>query len=497
MINLLNNTLKPATALTAIGLALAIGGCQTIDKTPQSNGNIPAPASSIPAAIVLEAPPTDGPIGIREGHESPDITPAAKASAPLYAWTQYGDAGNLSARAILPASSAACPSITIDGAASPMAKRANGSGNTSVPQDFSGIFMCQYDVPMAAKTITIGAVTLAGHVSDPQKVAVIGDTGCRVKGGTPQNCNGTGPATPWNYAGIASAVSKENPDMILHVGDYHYREYCGSPSSCKTAGVDPATVGFKWESWEADFFKPSGRMLSAAPLILTRGNHEDCSRAYKGWFYLLDPSSTYKQCETMSPSYKVSFDNFQVAVIDTSNSNSLKWSIPQLTSAYNTVFSWAKAAPSKPTWITTHVPTMAATAYGLSDKSLISASTGAGGFPAEVAMNLAGHVHLFEKLEFTDGNPPQMVFGASGTRLEHHRLIPRPVDCSRRHNRKEVSCQLKTLHADPANFLSSLSFDYGIFTSNGNDWSVDVKTIDGQPPLNFSILNDRASHTPS
>ena len=493
MINLLNNTLKPAVALVAISISFTHGGCQTIDKTS-------APPPSNPAAIVLDSPPTEAPIGIREGHESPDITPAAKASAPLYAWTQYGDAGNLSARAILPTSTAAaCPSITIDGITSGMSKRADGSGDTSVPRNFSSIIMCQYDVPMTAKTITIGPMTLAGHVSDPQKIAVIGDTGCRVKGGTPQNCNGKGPATPWNYAGIASAVSGENPDMILHVGDYHYRERCESTSSCKNAGVDPATVGLKWESWEADFFKPSGKMLSAAPLILTRGNHEDCSRAGTGWFYLLDPSNTYKQCETMSPSYKVTFDHFQVAVIDTSNSNKLKWSIPQLTSAYKTVFGWAKAAPSKPTWITTHVPTMAATAYGLSDKSLISASTKAAGFPAEVAMNLAGHVHLFEKLEFTDGNPPQMVFGASGTRLEHHRLVPRSADCSHwwRNKKKEVSCQLKKLNADSTKFLSSLSFDYGIFTSNGIDWNVDVKTIDGQAPLNFSIPKNRVVPTGS
>ena len=46
-----------------------------------------------------------------------------------------------------------------------------------------------------------------------------------------------------------------------------------------------------WANWRDDFFIPSSRLLVAAPWILNRGNHELCSRAGPGWFYLLDAAS--------------------------------------------------------------------------------------------------------------------------------------------------------------------------------------------------------------
>ena len=46
-----------------------------------------------------------------------------------------------------------------------------------------------------------------------------------------------------------------------------------------------------WANWRDDFFIPSSRLLVAAPWILNRGNHELCSRAGPGWFYLLDAGS--------------------------------------------------------------------------------------------------------------------------------------------------------------------------------------------------------------
>lgn len=46
-----------------------------------------------------------------------------------------------------------------------------------------------------------------------------------------------------------------------------------------------------WEAWRADFFAPAAPLLSRAPWVPARGNHELCSRAGPGWFYFLDPHS--------------------------------------------------------------------------------------------------------------------------------------------------------------------------------------------------------------
>ncbi len=46
-----------------------------------------------------------------------------------------------------------------------------------------------------------------------------------------------------------------------------------------------------WEAWWLDFFQPAGDLLTAAPWVFARGNHELCSHAGPGWFYFLDASS--------------------------------------------------------------------------------------------------------------------------------------------------------------------------------------------------------------
>jgi hypothetical protein len=46
-----------------------------------------------------------------------------------------------------------------------------------------------------------------------------------------------------------------------------------------------------WSAWRDDFFMPATRLMKTSPWLFVRGNHELCSRAGPGWFYLLDPGS--------------------------------------------------------------------------------------------------------------------------------------------------------------------------------------------------------------
>ena len=100
---------------------------------------------------------------------------------------------------------------------------------------------------------------------------MLGDTGCRG-----WNCKNT-----WGWPDVSRQAAGTNPDVILHVGDYFYREHC-SASDC----------GKKWAAWESDFFRhaKSGRVLTAAPWIFVRGNHEDCGRGWRGSESILHPS---------------------------------------------------------------------------------------------------------------------------------------------------------------------------------------------------------------
>ena len=114
---------------------------------------------------------------------------------------------------------------------------------------------------------------------------VIGDTGCRIKASDNifQACND---AAQWPFKQVAAAAAAIAPDLVIHVGDYHYRE-----TACPAG--DPACAGspwgYGWDAWEADLFAPAQPLFAAAPWIVVRGNHESCFRAGQGWWRFLDP----------------------------------------------------------------------------------------------------------------------------------------------------------------------------------------------------------------
>ena len=124
-------------------------------------------------------------------------------------------------------------------------------------------------------------------------VAVIGDTGCRLKAdkdtdhddeGKFQDCDSK---SDWPFSTLAKNVAKRKPQLLVHVGDYIYRE---SPCPKGDKGCKGSPYGDNWDTWKADFFKPAAPLLAAAPWIATRGNHEICARAGDGFMLFLDPT---------------------------------------------------------------------------------------------------------------------------------------------------------------------------------------------------------------
>jgi phosphoglycolate phosphatase-like HAD superfamily hydrolase len=111
---------------------------------------------------------------------------------------------------------------------------------------------------------------LSSEGDGPKRVAIIGDTGCRIEKG--QDCS---TVRTWPLAKVvadAAYLDGEPPDLVVHVGDVRYR------------GTD------RWEDWYADFFRPARVLLEAAPWIVARGNHDNCVKDKgAGWMYFFQP----------------------------------------------------------------------------------------------------------------------------------------------------------------------------------------------------------------
>ena len=61
---------------------------------------------------------------------------------------------------------------------------------------------------------------------------------------------------------LLSFARSWKPDLVIHVGDYHYRE-----NACPKdiAGCRDSPWGYGWDAWDADFFVPARPLLAAAP----------------------------------------------------------------------------------------------------------------------------------------------------------------------------------------------------------------------------------------
>ena len=144
--------------------------------------------------------------------------PGPTAAAEPIVWTQLrpdrtGAKGQLIARAIV-GREQACPRATVDGASRRMEAPADGTD-----PDFA-IKLCETAIPGDAKA-TIAGIEIKPRPTQPRKIVVIGDTGCRITDYAAQACDR---ASDWPFFRVAAAAAKLQPDLIIHVDDYHYRE---------------------------------------------------------------------------------------------------------------------------------------------------------------------------------------------------------------------------------------------------------------------------------
>jgi hypothetical protein len=249
---------------------------------------------------------------------------------------------------------------------------------------------------------------------DPERILVLGDTGCRLKGSVVQACND--PAQ-WPFAGLAAAAAKLRPDLVIHVGDYLYRE---TPCPAGNTGCAGSPSGDNWASWDADFFAPGAKLLQAAPWVIVRGNHEDCARSAPGFMRILGPQPFDGSCPTHLATYDVPLDGLNLRVVD--NADAPDTSVdPSVVPEYAAEFDALAAAPS-PTWLVMHRPIWAAIKGPLGipvggNQTMIAALAGKP-VAAPVSLVLAGHIHAFEVLNYKEGSPPTLLAGNGGDLLD-------------------------------------------------------------------------------
>jgi Calcineurin-like phosphoesterase len=194
-----------------------------------------------------------------------------------------------------------CPTITINGGA-PVQMNLRAAATTSLAQRSVNtppakpalfpVSACEFSLPSGVTSAVVAGRSLPVPKANPTKIVVIGDTGCRLQNnnGT-QSCNDPNPNstdTPYPFAAVAALAAAQNPDLVLHVGDYAYRDNPCPAGAGYNCGGSP--WGFGWDTWQADLFTPGAALLAAAPWIVTRGNHEQCNRAGQGWYRFLDPN---------------------------------------------------------------------------------------------------------------------------------------------------------------------------------------------------------------
>ncbi len=227
----------------------------------------------------------------------------APPPGPARSWVQAAADGSYSVRAIAPPG--ACPTVRWSGGQLDMAVRvapATVPPRVGVADAKPSVFdqaTCEATLPAAlrdGRELRVGDARLRAPMAEIRHIVLLADTGCRMKAADQafQDCND--PAH-WPLAALSASAAAQAPQLVIHVGDIHYRE---SPCPPASGGCAGSPWGYGQDVWDADFFAPVAPLLAAAPWVFVRGNHESCSRAGVGWFRHVDarPWSPKSSCQS-------------------------------------------------------------------------------------------------------------------------------------------------------------------------------------------------------
>ncbi|MBI3347736.1 MAG: metallophosphoesterase [Burkholderiales bacterium] len=400
---------------------------------------------------------------------------------------------------------ASCPALTWAGGSAAMLERSTPGdeppppGNKqpeSKPTRFT-LRACEAPWPTGAAHVQVGAHTLAAPAAELRRIVVIGDTGCRLKASDHdfQPCND---ASGWPFPRVLARALALQPDLVIHVGDYHYRE---SPCPPWLSGCANSPWGYGDDTWQADFFRPAAALLAATPWVFVRGNHEACARAGQGWLRYLDPEpGAARACTPEGPgvndgdftepfavplsprSQLIVFDSSEIGSA-TPTSSSTAWTrwrqqldhVARLSSdsAQSLFLSHHPSLAFSPSLTGTPSPARS----GLTP--LLQAAFGSRLFPPGVQATLHGHLHIHEVLGFASNQPASLVIGNGGSaasgRINAAAALRTPP---------QPGARLET-------FESHTEFGLSLLTATPEGWQLQAFDTLGQPLATCTLAGQK------
>lgn len=399
---------------------------------------------------------------------------AGAAQAQEQAWLQFTGRGQ-ELRALT--AGADCPYAEVDGQRMAMKLRAP-------PREGFPVRACALEVPAGAGSAKLGAWTAPLRREPPRRILIFGDTGCRLKGAAVQACNDP---RKWPFALVAAKAAAARPDLVIHVGDYYYRE---TPCPAPAAGCEGSPYGDTWASWEADFFGPGRPLLEAAPWVFVRGNHESCARGWRGWFMFLDEAPEPLPCPAESAPFKVKLGDLALYVLDSTNSVDDQAPKAQV-EGFRRQLAAVRPEPGEKAWILTHRPIWAQVPVGrLGPLGMVRAPinkteqrAARGHDFSGVQMIVAGHIHHFAAYDFGPSRPAQLVSGAGGDLGENDFATP-----------TSFRTRIEGLGAKAFSFMQ---FGYLLLERDGDDWTGMFRDLDDRPVADCRLHERELSCKPA
>lgn len=293
---------------------------------------------------------------------------------------------------------------------------------------------CEAKWPRGVKFAQVKGRKLNAPKYAYQRILIIADTGCRMKASENafQSCNDL---EKWPFAKVAKSASEKTPDLVIHIGDIHYRE---SPCPTANLGCKNSPWGYGADAWRADFFEPAKPLLDSAPWVFVRGNHESCARAGQGWYRFIEPRAwdSMRSCDNAeldsladySNPYVVPVDeNRQFIIFDSSAAIGKKLDKSTLMfKNYSEELETVNNLPGKKdNFFLSHHPFFAIAPVKSGqplvsggNKALLSVLGEQENRLNQIDYFMHGHIHAFESLSFDGDHPSSFVLGNSGSQME-------------------------------------------------------------------------------
>lgn len=315
-------------------------------------------------------------------------------SGVLYSWVQMGaNSTKMIARAVT--ESDKCPFLRLGQRCQRMELRAPRTDS------FSNT-VCEAPIERGPSYVEIAEYGHRIPKEQGSQVAMLGNTGCDDR---QQSCNRV---QSWPLSTIARSIRDQNPGLVVHLGNL----------TARSKNKDT------WEAWREDFFEPM-RELSADTLwLFVRGEQENCSNSYQGWFRFFDPFEMPSVCTLVTKSYGVRYAGMDFLVLDSSmavDKNPGEEVVKSLEGELQLLYHIADEGEWKAPWVLTN-----RLVWGCEPGSVVSAvCTDVGNTMQQVLKAaplserifqfVSAQLRFFSIASFEDSGPLQLMVGNGGS----------------------------------------------------------------------------------